>query len=344
MHGITLNRQWLLARRPTGRLAMNDLVYATVAVDDQPLAAGEVRVRHTLFLCAPTMRNWMAPVPGSLHPTVALGSPVLAPAGGRVIASAAPEMPVGTLVTGLGSWQDIQRYDAGALTVVSPGLSLIEAMGVVGINSLTAYFGMLRVGHPQAGDTVVVSGAAGSTGSVAAQIAKLSGCRVIGIAGDAAKCRWLIDECGLDAVIDYRNEDVSARLAALCPEGIDVFFDNVGGTTLQAAVDNMARHGRIVLCGQIAGYEGDGPVVGPQNMMRLIYGSIVMQGFLGGDYAAENAAAQLDLKRWIDAGVLKYRIDLRNGFDNLPVIFSSLFDGSNSGTLIAAIEHDAAVT
>lgn len=170
---------------------------------------------------------------------------------------------------------------------IADGVTAIEAVGVFGRNTLTAYFGLLRVGQPLPGEILVVSAAAGSTGSIAAQVGRIKGCRVIGIAGGQDKCAWLMEECRIDGVIDYRTENVAQALRTLCPNGIDIFYDNVGGDILQAAVDQMARFGRIVLCGQIGGYNEDGPVPGFTNMMRLIYGSIRMQGFLYSDYLAD---------------------------------------------------------
>jgi NADPH-dependent curcumin reductase CurA len=208
-------------------------------------------------------------------------------------------------------------------------------MGAYGLNARTAYFGLFKVGRPKPGEALVVSGAAGSTGSVAAQIGKIMGCRVIGIAGGPDKCHWLTQVCGLDAAIDYRQGRVQERLAELCPDGIDIFYDNVGGDILQAAVENMARFGRIVLCGQIANYTKGGPAPGPSNMMRIIYGGITMQGFLQSHYADEAAAAIAQLRQWVAAGKIAHREDVRTGFMNIPEIFATLFAGRNQGTLLA---------
>ena len=334
-----INRQWLLRRRPVGPATREDFDYRESAIPDRVLREGEVLLRHQIFLCAPTMRNWMDPPGNSLYPSIPLGEPVLAPAAGEVIASAHPDFAPGDRVTTLGSWQDIEIIDgaARAIRAIPEGVSTIDAMGRFGLNPLTGYFGMLRVGQPVAGETVVVSGAAGSTGSTAAQVARIVGCRVIGIAGGRDKCDWLVSECGIEAAIDYKSENVEQRLAELCPEGIDVFYDNVGGEILQAAVENMARHGRIVLCGQIASYTSGRQPEGPRNMMRLVYGSIRMQGFLMGDYAAEVPAALAELQAWAHAGVINYREDVRCGFEQIPTIFGALFDGSNRGTLLASI-------
>jgi NADPH-dependent curcumin reductase CurA len=335
-----INRQWLLRRRPRGNVEPADFEYRETGVPaGLPLRTGELLLRNRVVLCAPTMRNWMDPPGNNFYPSVPLGEPVLAPAACEVVASARDDVPVGTRVTCNASWQDYQRVGAEhAVRRISDGLTLIEAMGVYGLNARTGYFGLLKVGRPKSGETLVVSGAAGSTGSVAAQIGRIIGCRVVGIAGGADKCRWLTEACGLDAAIDYKSGKVREKLAETCPAGIDVFFDNVGGEILQAAVENMARFGRIVLCGQISGYTGGVPVPGPSNMMRIIYGSITMQGFLQSNFAAETESAIADLRRWVEAGKIVHREDVRTGFKTLPESFANLFDGGNRGTLLVVFD------
>lgn len=335
-----INRQWLLRRRPKGALVAADLEYREIpAPDPASLRPGELILRNRIFMCAPTMRNWMEAPGNSLYPSIPLGHPVMAPAGCEVVASTRVDVPVGSEVTTLASWQDFERVGVDhPVTPVPAGLKLADVMGPLGLNARTAYFGLLRVGQPKRGETLVVSGAAGSTGAIAAQIGKIVGCRVIGIAGGDAKCRMLTERLGLDGAVDYRSGRVEADLRALCPGGIDIFYDNVGGEILQAAIENMARFGRIVLCGQIAGYNEGGAVPGPSNMMRLIYGRIRMQGFLEGDYPGEAVEAVDQLRRWIADGKILHREDMRRGFMNLPEIFNALFDGGNEGTLLAMID------
>ena len=196
---------------------------------------------------------------------------------------------------------------------------------------LTAYFGLLDVGQPRSGETVLVSGAAGATGSVVAQIARLKGCRVVGIAGGAEKCQWLLDACKLDAVIDYKNEDITARIGGLCPDGVDVFFDNVGGDTLEAGINHMADFGRIVLCGAIAGYNDETPAPGPRNLMILITRRIRMQGFIVIDYLSRAEEAYTALAERVSAGEIAWRDDIQEGFENIPATLQRLFDGRNTG-------------
>jgi NADPH-dependent curcumin reductase CurA len=205
------------------------------------------------------------------------------------------------------------------------------------LNSLTAYFGLLKIGRPQPGDTVVISAAAGAVGSMAVQLAKISGCRVIGIAGGRRKCAWLVSECGVDGAIDYKSDDVSAALSRLAPQGVNVFFDNVGGDLLQIVTEHMAVHGHIVVCGQISAYDSDKPAPGPRDMMKVVYGRLCIQGFVLGDFLDEVYAARVALMRWFAAGKLVRHVDVRSGFDQLPRAFMDLFTGENLGALLVEV-------
>ena len=336
------NRQWLLKNRPQNQATTNDFEFKTTDIPNRALADNEILVRHAVFLCAPTMRNWMDPPGNSLYPSIPLGNPVMAPAVGRVVKSGNPNIAEGARISTIGSWQDYEiiNTDERPVIPIADGLSFTDAMGRFGLNSLTAYFGTLEVGQLKAGETMVVSGAAGSTGSVASQIGKIHGAKVIGIAGGPAKCQWLTDSCGLDAAIDYKSENVSERLHALCPDGIDVFYDNVGGEILQAAVDNMAKFGRIVLCGQISSYDSDQSPEGPRNMMRMVYGSVTMRGFLARDFGKQFPEALAKIIKWTEDGKLIHRQDIREGFEQLPEIYLSLFSGANNGTLLAKIADE----
>ena len=204
-------------------------------------------------------------------------------------------------------------------------------MGALGMNGVTAYFGLLDVGRPAAGETVVVSGAAGATGSVVGQIAKIKGCRAIGIAGGAEKCHWLTDEAGLDAAIDYKSEDIQARLKELCPKGIDVFFDNVGGDILDAALARLAMRGRVVLCGGIANYNATELPPGPKNYLNLVVQRGRMEGFIVLDCMSRVAEAIDALAGWVHVGKLKYKVDVQHGLENAPATLRRLFEGRNEG-------------
>lgn len=336
------NRQWLLKKRPQNNAQPEDFEFQTIEIPARELKENEILVRHVVFLCAPTMRNWMDPPSNSLYPSIPLGQPVMAPAVGRVVKSGNPKIAVGARISTIGSWQDYEviNTDERPVLDIAEGLSFADAMGRFGLNSLTAYFGTLEVGQLKAGETMVVSGAAGSTGSVACQIGKLHGAKVIGIAGGTEKCAWLKDICGLDAAIDYKAENVAERLQTLCPEGIDVFYDNVGGDILQAAVDNMAKFGRIVLCGQISSYDSGESPEGPRNMMRMVYGSVTMRGFLARDFGRQFPEALANIIQWTEEGKIIHREDLREGFEQLPEIYLSLFTGANNGTLLAKIADE----
>jgi NADPH-dependent curcumin reductase len=211
------------------------------------------------------------------------------------------------------------------------------AMGVFGATGITAYFGLLDVGRPVAGETVVVSGAAGATGSVVGQIAKIKGCRAIGIAGGPEKCRWLTDEAGFDAAIDYKAENVPERLKELCPKGIDIFFDNVGGPILDAALARLATRGRVVLCGGIANYNATEPAPGPKNILNLVRQRGRMEGFIVLDYLPRAGEAIGALAGWVQAGKIKTKVDVQHGLENAPATLRRLFEGRNDGKQLLRI-------
>ncbi len=340
------NRQWILARRPQGQCVAEDFLFREDAFEAPALADGEILVRNMAFLCAPTIRNWMDAPGKNLIPSIPLGEPVRGPCAARVIASAHPEFPVGSRVSTTSPWQDYAVVSPASVLVrpIPDGCSFIDALGSLGLNALTAFFGLREVGQPKSGETLLVSGAAGSVGSSVAQIGRIMGCRVIGIAGGKEKCDWLRETGIVDHCIDYRAGDLAGHVAALCPDGIDVYFDNVGGETLQAAIDNMARHGRIVLCGQISGYNDGGSSSHIGNLMRLVYGSIRMEGFLASNYRDRFPEAMALLADWIGQGKLVHRVDLRTGMEGLPLTMNALFDGTNRGTLIVQVDEGACET
>jgi len=328
-----INRQWLLKRRPQGMVREDDFEYREAPLPRADLAAGELLVRNLLLGFDPAIRGWLDDVPSYLPP-VAIGEPVRSSAVAQVVQSENPAYPVGTLVQGLFGWQDyavINRAGDAPPPIVPGGLPLSMPLGVLGGSSLTAYFGLLEVGAPRAGETVLVSGAAGAVGSMVAQIARIQGCRVIGIAGGADKCAWLKNQCGLDEVIDYKAENVVERLAALCPRGIDVFFDNVGGEILEAGIEHIAEHGRIVLCGAISGYNAEQALPGPRNLMNLVIRRVRMEGFVLVDYLDRLAEGAKALSEWVFSGKIQYREDIQEGFDNIPKTFLRLFSGANQG-------------
>ena len=336
------NRQWLLKSRPEGQVATHNFGYHETEIDPNQIDDGNFLIENKAFLCAPTMRNWMDPPSKNLYPSISIGAPVLAPAVGKIVESNNKQFPIGSRVSTLSSWQDYEQIDPTGRPVnfVLEELSSVESIGKFGLNSLTGYFGLTKVGLPKAGETVVISAAAGATGSLAAQVAKILGCRTIGIAGGREKCTWLSEDIGLDGVLDYKIDNLNDGFDHLCPNGIDVYFDNVGGAMLRTAVNHMAKFGRIILCGQISTYDSDQAASGPEDMMRLIYGSIRMEGFLTRNYTAEFPEAIKQLRKWEKEGMLTLKEDIRNGFDNLPKSYLDLFSGQNRGTLVVNIRPD----
>ena len=218
-----------------------------------------------------------------------------------------------------------------------PTAPLPVYLGTLGMPGMTAYFGLLEVGQAKSGDTVVVSGAAGAVGTVVGQVAKIKGCRVVGIAGGADKCRWIVDELGFDAAIDYKHEDVKAALKQHCPKGIDVYFDNVGGDILDAALSQLAMHARIVICGAISQYNNTAPVKGPSNYLSLLVNRGTMKGMVVFDYADRYAEAAMEMAGWMAAGKLKSREDIVEGLETFPETLLKLFKGENTGKLVLKV-------
>lgn len=337
------NRQWLLKERPTGMVGPEHFERVDGPMPSPDLDGGQVLVKTLMLGFDPAMRGWVQDVRSYLPP-VGLGEPMRASGVGQVVSSRNPDLPEGCLVQGLLNWQEYSIGDPGSPIPprrlpegVTPGM----ALSVFGTTSLTAYFGLLDVGRPRAGETVLVSGAAGATGSVVAQIARLKGCRVIGIAGGAEKCQWLTDACGLDGVIDYKCEDIDARLAELCPGDVDVFFDNVGGATLETGIDHMADFGRIVLCGAISQYNDETPRPGPRNLMVLVTRRIRMEGFIVLDYLDRAEEALAELGNWVMNGDIHWREDIQEGFEHIPATLQRLFDGRNQGKQLLKLADPA---
>ena len=303
------------------------------------MADGQLLVRTLYLSVDPAMRGWMTEDPDYMPP-IPLGSVMPAGGLGQVVESRHDDFQAGDFVSGLLGWQDYHRTDGrgtASLSTFEPVYPLPLYLGALGGTGLTAYFGMREVARPKEGETVVVSGAAGATGSIAVQIGKILQCRVIGIAGGAAKCGWLTGELGLDAAIDYKAEDLDARLTELCPGGVDVYFDNVGGPTLAALLDHMNRWGRVALCGMISGYNASAPPSAPANLFRLITRRIRMEGFLVPDYAPRFKEARRQLSAWLATGALRSHEDVREGFESIPATFLDLFRGGNTGKLMVKL-------
>ena len=331
-----VNRQWRLASRPTGLVTSECFRW-----NEEPAPTprdGEILVRNLYLSMDPTQRGWMAR--DSYLPAVKIDEVMRSFAVGRVEESRAPGFAPGDLVQGMFGWQDYAiapTTGRNAANKVPPGVPIPLAMSAFGLTGLTAYFGLLDVGRPVAGETVVVSGAAGATGSAVGQIARIKGCRAIGIAGGADKCAWLVREAGFEAAIDYKSEDVNARLAELCPKGIDIYFDNVGGDILDHALANLAMRGRVVLCGAIATYNTTDPAPGPKNYLSLLVHRGRMEGFIILDYFHRAPEAIKDLSAWVTSGELKDRVDVQEGLENAPTTLNRLFAGQNQGKQLLKI-------
>jgi NADPH-dependent curcumin reductase CurA len=328
-----MNRQWLYAQQPKGKITPDTFQWRETAIPEP--REGEALVQTRLLSLDPANRAWMmgktyrdALEPGQVMSGFAIG---------EVVDSKAPGLAKGDIVEGDWGWQDYAALPARRLTKRTTKAPLELLIGPLSVTGLTAYFGLLEVGRPKPGDTVLVSAAAGAVGSMAGQIARIAGCRVVGTAGGKAKCDWLTSELGFDAAVDYKSEDVPARLKELCPKGIDIFFDNVGGDILDAALARLAMRGRVVLCGGIANYNATEPPPGPKNYLNLVVQRGRMEGFIVLDYMPRAAEAVSALAGWVQAGKLKNKVDVQRGLENAPATLRRLFEGRNEGKQLLRI-------
>jgi len=332
-----LNAQWRLAARPTGLPKASDWEYVEEPVPEP--GEGLFVVELEYLSLDPAMRGWMNEG-RSYVPPVGIGEVMRAGGIGRVVESRHPDFAVGDSVFGQFG---VQRYAVSdGRGVMRVDISLAPApvhLGALGMTGLTAYFGLLEVGRPERGQTVVVSGAAGAVGSVAGQIARIKGCRTVGIAGGPEKCAWLVEELGFDAAIDYKAGELRAQLRRHTPDRVDVYFDNVGGETLDEVLRRLARGARVVICGAISQYNAEQPPRGPANYMQLLVERASMTGFLVFDYAARYPEAVAELAGWLRTGQLRSREDVvRGGLERFPEVFLMLFRGENTGKLILQLD------
>lgn len=328
------NRQILLRRRPTGLVQPEDT--ELVSTPAPAPAEGEALLRTTYVGLDAAARTWLNDQPGYLPP-VQIGEVIRAAGIGEVVETRCDAFKVGDVVTTLTGFQDysIIRDDVFA-TPVTPGSDQLAVMSMYGPTGATAYMGMTDIGRPQAGETVVVSAAAGATGSVAGQIAKIAGARVVGIAGGPDKCKAVVEDFGFDACIDYKNEDVRAALKRHCPKGVDVYFDNVGGPILDAVLGRLAMKARVVLCGVISSYlTGEHP--GPGNYVNLLSKSASMQGFNALDMWERFEDAYADLRRWEAEGKLVHRETVLDGLESCVEALNGLFTGANIGKMLVKV-------
>lgn len=334
------NRQWILKRRPEGEIAPGDLEFREAPVRD--LEEGEILIRNIYLSLDPTNRIWMSDQDQYLPP-VEIGDVMRGGTIGVVEASRSDRYKVGDLVNpGLSGWQ---AYSIAPDVMASPvpqipGVPMTAFMSVLGATGLTAWFGLMDIGKPQAGETVVVSAAAGAVGSIVGQIAKLKGARVIGIAGGPEKCAWLTGELGFDGAIDYKNEDVGAALDRLCPNGVDVNFENVGGDIMDAVIARMNNFSRMPLCGMISTYNATGAIPGPSDFARVLMRRILIRGFIVIDYLPRAGEAFAELAPWVAGGQIKWKAHVEQGLENAAEAVKRLFTGNHDGKLLIQISPE----
>ena len=340
---MTANRRWLLSQRPSGIVSREHFEWVEEPVPE--ISDGEFLVRNLWISCDPAQRAWMDI--DTYMPKLPLGEVMAAGTAGEVVESRHPDFSAGDLVSGVYGWQDYavgsSEGFAGLFPPLKlpPGIDPTIALSLFGITGLTAYFGLLEVGELREGETALVSGAAGAVGSIACQIAKVKGCRVIGIAGGPRKCDWLRSELGVDDALDYKAEDIGARLRELCPDGVDVYFDNVGGEILDAVLANMAMQARIVICGAVSGYSGFEERYGLRNYHMLIMRRGTMRGFLVFDFMDRAMDAIGELAAWTGEGKIKNQVDVVEGLENAPEALARLFTGENLGKQLVKVADPA---
>ncbi len=324
----SVNRQILLVEKPTGKLAQSHFKMSEAKIPEPK--DGEVLLRVKYISLDAANRAWMQ---GATYRAAVEANTVMAGGGvAEVVSSKAQGLKEGDLVFGDTGWQDYAAVPAKHLVKVPKMEPMTHLLSVYGIAGLTAYFGLLNVGKPKSGETVVVSAAAGSVGSIVGQIAKIKGCRVVGIAGGKDKCNWLVSDLGFDAAVDYKSEPVFKALKTAAPGGIDVYFDNVGGDILEACLAQMNNRGRISCCGAISAYDGAAPAAGPRGIPGLIVVKrLIMQGFIVTDFYDQREQAMADLQSWVKAGKLKVQEDVISGLENTPQALIGLLAGENRG-------------
>lgn len=329
-----VNRQWIYARRPSAEVGPEHFDLRESAMPAPK--PGEVLVRTTLLSLDPASRAWMQ---STTYRSMLAPGYVMAGWGvGEVVESAAEGFAPGDLVSGELGWQEFIALPADQLAKHDRRQRPEHILGVLGVTGLTAYFGMLDVGRPRPGETVLVSGAAGAVGSIAGQIARIAGCRVVGTTGGADKCAWLTNELGFDAAVDYKAGEVYRRIKSACPNGVDVYFDNTGGEVLAAALARMNLFGRVVCCGNVSQYDTVTPAAGPAGVPGfLVTKRIRMEGFIVMDFYNRRPQAEAALAAWLAEGKLKAPVDVVAGFENLPAALAGMFAGKNRGKLMVRV-------
>lgn len=333
---MTDNRQWLLRAHPVGR-PFQDGDFELVAGVRPVAGPGQMLLRTRWLGFDPAQKGWAENIADYVAP-LNLGDVMRGSGIAEVVESHNPRFAAGDMVAGLTGWTEWLVSDGSGFEKTYPGLPPTAMLSVLGTTGMTAWCGLFKLGEPRPGDVVVVSGAAGATGSMVGQLARIAGARVIGIAGGADKCRWLNEEAGYDAAIDYKSEDVAARLAALAPGGVDVVFDNVGGPILNAMLGAIATGARVVICGGISRYQLGRMPAGPENYFNLVFRRARMTGFIVLDWAAEFPAIRKRVAALVADGRLAWRVDEQRGFEKAPETLMRLFAGANRGKQVLRID------
>ncbi|WP_201535000.1 NADP-dependent oxidoreductase [Psychrobacter immobilis] len=332
----TMNKQWRLKQRPVGEPSAETWDYTESELPT--ISDGELLIKIEYISMDPAMRGWLNDAKSYIAP-VKIGDVMRAGTVGEVIESKHETFAVGDYVAGHNGVQSYAVSDGTGLYKVDPNLApLSYYLGVLGMPGMTGYFGLLKTGEPKAGETVVVSGAAGAVGGLVGQIAKIKGCRVVGIAGGSEKCKFLVDELGFDAAIDYKNENVKKALKETCPKGVDVYFDNVGGDILNDVLTQINLHARIVICGAISQYNTTTEVKGPSNYLSLLVNRARMEGIVVFDNIKEYPTAMKDIAGWIESGDMTVKDHIVEGIETFPDTLMMLFKGENFGKLVLKVE------
>ena len=333
------NKQWILNEFPVGEIKDNDLILKDSNLNN--ISDGEVLIRNIYLSLDPANRGWMSGK-ASYVDAMQIGDVMRGGTIGAIEESKNEKFKKGDVVQYQGGWQEYCINDGKGLRIIplNTGLPMPSFLSIMGMPGMTAYFGLIDVLKPKESETLVVSGAAGAVGSIVSQIAKIKGCRVIGIAGSEEKCNWLLNDLKIDGVINYKTENVSARLKELCPNGIDMYFDNVGGEISEAVINRFNIGGRMSICGQISGYNSETLQPGPRNWINILIKRLKVQGFIVFDYQARAQEAFADMPKWIAEGKLQHKNHIVDGLENAVASLKMLFSGENKGKMIVKISDE----
>jgi NADPH-dependent curcumin reductase CurA len=330
-----VNRQWRLKSRPTGLIKAENFELVSQPIPEP--GENQILIRSVYLSLDPAMRGWLTDRP-SYVPPVQIGEVMRGLAVGIVEKSNHPIFATGDRVQGMFGWQEYLLSSGDAVTKLPDSeLPFSAYLGLFGLAGLTAYAGLVEVGQPKAGETLLISGAAGSVGSLVGQIGKIKDLHVVGIAGTDEKCKWLRDELGFDVAVNYKDADYKKQLKTACPKGVDIYFENVGGEILETALSLMNTFGRVVVCGLISQYNATAPVPGPSNFAAVISKRLKIQGFLATDHASKIKEMVTNFTQWHISGKLKYRVEIVRGLESAPTAINKLFDGSNTGKLMIEV-------